>query len=109
MFSGIWALPETATGSHVVNRGTPVVPCRLKDPERSRKSHPRGKPLQPSFPKYHELFEEHHRRAADDSRTAKAASAWDSSQSGTCPPRTYTGWYLTGDHHLTVSGLHGPG
>jgi hypothetical protein len=30
MFSGIGALPEPATGSHVVNRGTPVAPCRLQ-------------------------------------------------------------------------------
>jgi len=30
MFPGIGALPEPATGSHVVNRGTPVAPCRLK-------------------------------------------------------------------------------
>ena len=30
MFSGIGALPEPATGSHVVNRGTPLAPCRLK-------------------------------------------------------------------------------
>jgi hypothetical protein len=29
MFSGIGALPEPATESHVVNRGTPVAPCRL--------------------------------------------------------------------------------
>jgi hypothetical protein len=37
---------------------------------------PRGKPLQPRFSKYHELFEEPgpHRRAADNSLTAKAAS-----------------------------------
>jgi hypothetical protein len=48
MFPGIGSLPEPATGSHVVNRGTPVAPYRLIDPE--RKSHPRGKPLQPSFP-----------------------------------------------------------
>ena len=32
-----------------------------------RKSHPRGKPLQPRFPK-----EPHHRRAADNSLTAKS-------------------------------------
>jgi len=30
MFPGIGALPEPATESHVVNRGTPVAPCRLK-------------------------------------------------------------------------------
>ena len=30
MFSGIGALPKPATESHVVNRGTPVAPCRLK-------------------------------------------------------------------------------
>jgi hypothetical protein len=30
MFSGIGALPEPATESHVVNRGTLVAPCRLK-------------------------------------------------------------------------------
>ena len=46
---------------------------QLNVPE--RKSHPRGKPLQTRFPKYHELFEEpHRRRAADDSLAAKAAS-----------------------------------
>jgi hypothetical protein len=44
-----------------------------------------------SFPKYHEVFEEpHHCKAADSSLTAKAASTWDSSQSETCPPRTYS-------------------
>jgi len=30
MFPGIGTLPEPATESHVVNRGTPVAPCRLK-------------------------------------------------------------------------------
>ena len=30
MFSGIGALPEPATESHVVNRGAPVAPCRRK-------------------------------------------------------------------------------
>ncbi len=30
MFPGIGALPEPATESHVVNRGNPVAPCRLK-------------------------------------------------------------------------------
>jgi hypothetical protein len=70
MFPGIGALPEPATESHVVNRGTPVAPCRLKGPE--KKSHPRGKPLQSRFPKYHELFEEpHHCKAASRSLTAK--------------------------------------
>ena len=38
-------------------------------------SQPSGKPLQPRFPKYHELFEEPHRsRTADDSLTANTAS-----------------------------------
>ena len=70
MFPGIGALPEPATESHVVNRGTPVGPCRLKGPE--KKSHPRGKPPQSRFPKYHELFEEpHHCKAASSSLTAK--------------------------------------
>jgi hypothetical protein len=88
MFPGIGALPEPATESHVVNRGTdPSSPLSAKDPE--KKSHPRGKPLQSSLPKYHELFEEpHHCKAAENSLTAKAASTWDSSQSKTCPPRT---------------------
>jgi hypothetical protein len=49
MFSGIGALPEPATESHVVNRGT--IPLSAKGPE--KKSHPRGKPLQSSFPNYH--------------------------------------------------------
>jgi hypothetical protein len=78
MFPGIATLPETVTESHGVNRGTLVAPCRLKA---QRKSHPRGKPLQTSFPKYHDLFEEpHHCKAADNSLTAKAAITWDSSQ-----------------------------
>ena len=65
MFPGIGALPEHATESHVVNRGTLLAPCRLKGPE--KKSHPRGKPLQSSFPKYHKLFEEPHNcKAADN-------------------------------------------
>ena len=88
-----------------MNRGTPVAPCRLIGPE--RKSHPRGKPLQPSFPKYHELFEEpHHCKAVDDSITAKAASTWDSSQSGTCPPRTETGWFLTIGMYMYIHIYH---
>ena len=57
MFPGIGALPEPATESHVVNRGNPVGP--------EKKSHPRGKPPQSRFPKYHELFEDsHHCKAA---------------------------------------------
>jgi hypothetical protein len=69
-----------------------------KDPE--KKSHPRGKPLQSRFPKYHELFEEpHHCKSAGNSLTAKVASIWDSSQSETCPPRTLIGWFLRGDRH----------
>jgi hypothetical protein len=96
MFSGIGALPEPATESHVVNRGTPVA-LSAKGP--GKKSHPRGKPLQSSFPKYHELFEEpHHCKAADNSLTAKAASIRDSSQSETCPPLTVIGLFLSGDH-----------
>jgi len=62
MFPGIGALPEPATESHVVNSS----PLSAKGPE--KKSHPRGKPLQSSFPKYHELFgEPHHCKAADNS------------------------------------------
>ena len=68
MFSGIGALPKPAIESHVVNRGIPVAPCRLKDPE--KKSHLRGKPPQSRDPKYHELFEEpHHCEAAGNSQT----------------------------------------
>ena len=70
---------KLATESHIVNRGTPVAPClwplSAKGPE--KKSHPRGKPLQSSFPKYHELFKEpHHCKAAGNSLrlTAKSAS-----------------------------------
>ena len=70
MFSGIGALPEPATGSHDVEQGDPSSPLSAKGPE--KKSHPRGKPLQSSFPKYHELFEEpHHCKAAGNSLTAK--------------------------------------
>jgi len=73
MFPGIGDLPKPATEPHVVNRRTPVAPYRLK-----KKSHPRGKPLQSSFPKYHELFEEpHHCKGSGNSLTAKAASIWD--------------------------------
>ena len=62
MFSGIGAVPEPATESHVVNSS----PLSAKGPE--KKSHPRGKPLQSSFPNYHELFEEpHHCKAAGNS------------------------------------------
>jgi len=35
-----------------------------------KRSHPRGRPLQPRFPKEH-----HHRRAADDSLTAQRPQA----------------------------------
>jgi hypothetical protein len=48
LFPGIGVLPGPATESHIVNRGTPVAPLgqpQLNVPE--RKSHPRGKPLQP--------------------------------------------------------------
>ena len=48
MFSGIGALPEPATGSHVVNRGTPVAPCRLKA-QRKRVTRV-GSPCSPGFP-----------------------------------------------------------
>jgi hypothetical protein len=64
LFPGIGVLPRPATGSHIVIRGTPVAPLgqpQLNVPE--KKSHPRGRPLQPRFPK-----EPHHRRAADDSQ-----------------------------------------
>jgi hypothetical protein len=53
-----------------VSRGTPVAPLgqpQLNVPE--KKSHPVGA-LQPRFPK-----EPHHRRAADDSLTAKKPQA----------------------------------
>ena len=43
----------------------PLGQPQLNVPE--RKSHPRGKPPRPRFPK-----EPHHRRAADDSLTAKS-------------------------------------
>jgi hypothetical protein len=62
-----WVLPGFATGSHIVNRETPVSPLgqpQLNVPE--KKNHPRGMPLQPGFPK-----EPHYRRAADDSLAAK--------------------------------------
>jgi hypothetical protein len=59
-FSVIQALGDPSSPS---GKPQPNVP--------ERKSHPRGKPLQPRFLKYSELFEEpHHRRAADDSLTA---------------------------------------
>jgi hypothetical protein len=88
MFPGIGVLSGPATESHVVNSGTPEAPLDRNDTE--RKSHPRGKPLQPGFPKYHALFEEPHRpgrRAADDSLMAKAASTSSSAAHGTL--RTY--------------------
>jgi hypothetical protein len=64
LFPGIGVLPGPATESHIVNRGalllalfnSPFGQPQPKVPE--RKSHPRGKPLQPRFSKYHELFEE---------------------------------------------------
>ncbi len=96
-FPGIGALPEPATESHVVNRGTLVAPCRLKA-QRKRVTRV-GSPMQSSFPKYHELFEEpHHCKAADNSLTAKAASTWDSSQSETGLPWTLTAWFLSRAH-----------
>jgi len=49
MFSGIGALPEPATGSHVVNRETPVAPRRLKA-QRKRATRVGSSP---GFPKYH--------------------------------------------------------
>jgi len=55
MFSGIGALPKPAIESHVVNRGIPVAPCRLKA-QRKRVTRV-GSPRSPEFPKYHELFE----------------------------------------------------
>jgi hypothetical protein len=48
MFPGIGALPEPATGSHVVNKGTPVAPCRLKA-QRKRVTRV-GSPRSPVFP-----------------------------------------------------------
>ena len=48
MFPGIGALPEPATESHVVNRGTPVAPCRLKT-QRERATRV-GSPCSPVFP-----------------------------------------------------------
>jgi hypothetical protein len=70
MFSGIGALPKPATESHVVDRGTPVAPCR---PKAQRKRITRvGSPRSPEFPNYHELIEElHHREAAGNSLTAR--------------------------------------
>jgi hypothetical protein len=67
LFPVIGVLPGSATGSHIVNRETPVSPLgqpQLNVPE--KKNHPRGTPLQPGFPK-----EPHYRRAADDSLAAK--------------------------------------
>jgi hypothetical protein len=70
MFSGIGALPKPATESHVVDRGTPVAPCR---PKAQRKRITRvGSPRSPEFPNYHELIEEpHHHEAAGNSLTVK--------------------------------------
>jgi hypothetical protein len=48
MFSGIGALPEPATESHVVNWGTLVAPCRLKA-QRKRVTRV-GSPCSPVFP-----------------------------------------------------------
>ena len=77
MFPGIGALPESATESHVVNRGTPVAPCRLKA-QRKRLTRV-GSPCSPVFPNIMMFEEPHHCKAADNSLTAKAASTWDSS------------------------------
>ena len=49
MFPGIGALPEPATESHVVNRGTLVAPCRLKA-QRKRVARVRS-PCSPVFPR----------------------------------------------------------
>jgi hypothetical protein len=48
MFPGIGALPEPATESHVVNKGTLVPPCRLKA-QRKRVTRVGG-PCRPVFP-----------------------------------------------------------
>jgi len=48
MFSGIGALPKPAIESHVVNRGIPVAPCRLKA-QRKRVTRV-GSPRSPEFP-----------------------------------------------------------
>ena len=48
MFSGIGALPKPATGSHVVSRGNPVAPCRLKD--QGKRATRVGSPCSPDFP-----------------------------------------------------------
>jgi hypothetical protein len=68
MHLGVEVTELSTNKQHHLSRGTPVAPLgqpQLNVPE--RKSHPRGKPLQPTFPK-----EPHHRRAADESLTAKS-------------------------------------
>ena len=73
-----WGSPRACYRVPCCEEGEPSSPLSAKGPE--KKSHPRGKPLQSRFPKYHELFEEpHHCKAAGNSLTAKAASIWDSS------------------------------
>jgi hypothetical protein len=55
MFPGIGVIPERATGSHVVSRVTPVAPLDAAaewSGEEESPAGPRGKPLEPSFPKY---------------------------------------------------------
>ena len=70
MFSGIGALPKPATGPHVVSRGNPVAPCRLK--AQGKRATRVGSPRSPEFPNYHELIEEpQHHEAAGNSLTAK--------------------------------------
>jgi len=72
MFSGIGALPEPATGSHVGNRGTPVAPCRLKA-QRKRATRV-GSPCSPDFPNIMSCLRSPittHCKAAGNSLTAK--------------------------------------
>ena len=48
MFSGIGALPKPATESHVVSKGNPVAPCRLK--AQGKRTIRVGSPCSPDFP-----------------------------------------------------------
>ena len=100
MFPGIGVPPGPATGPHVVKKGGPSGPKEssgwsprfppvragtnkgqrsharrppLGQPQLNvprERSRPRGRPLQPRFPKEH-----HHHRAADDSLTAQRPQA----------------------------------
>ena len=71
-----WGSPRACYRIPCCGKGDPSSPLSAKGPE--KKSHPRGKPLQSSFPNYHELFEEpQHCKAAGNSLAAKAASVTD--------------------------------